>query len=149
MQDQVWNRVTVNRAEKKSTRYYMDEFHLLLKEEQTAAYSVEIWKRFRKWGGIPTAITQNVKDLLSCNHLLMPNCKSVFSVCKVETGIYCKIGADCLISTYQHSYQNRTCNISQIWNKQEYDPGNCSSLLHHNVSGKKKCSQLRPLFENQ
>ena len=65
VQDQVWNRVTVNRAEKKATRYYMDEFHLLLKEEQTAAYSVEIWKRFRKWGGIPTAITQNVKDLLS------------------------------------------------------------------------------------
>ena len=65
VQDQVWNRVTVNRAEKKSTRYYMDEFHLLLKEEQTAAYSVEIWKRFRKWGGIPTAITQNVKDLLA------------------------------------------------------------------------------------
>ena len=52
VQDQVWNRVTVNRAEKKATRYYMDEFHLLLKEEQTAAYSVEIWKRFRKWGGI-------------------------------------------------------------------------------------------------
>ena len=65
VQDQTWNRVTINRAEKKSTRYYMDEFHLLLKEEQTAAYSVEIWKRFRKWGGIPTAITQNVKDLLA------------------------------------------------------------------------------------
>jgi len=65
VQDQVWNRVTVNRSEKRSTRYYIDEFHLLLKEEQTAAYSVEIWKRFRKWGGIPTGITQNVKDLLS------------------------------------------------------------------------------------
>ena len=65
VQDQVWNRVTVNRAEKRATRYYIDEFHLLLKEEQTAAYSVEIWKRFRKWGGIPTGITQNVKDLLS------------------------------------------------------------------------------------
>jgi len=65
VQDQVWNRVTVNRAQHKSTRYYMDEFHLLLKEEQTAAYSVEIWKRFRKWGGIPTGITQNVKDLLA------------------------------------------------------------------------------------
>ena len=64
VQDQVWNRVTVNRAEQKATRYYMDEFHLLLKEEQTAAYSVEIWKRFRKWGGIPTAITQNVEYLL-------------------------------------------------------------------------------------
>lgn len=65
VQDQVWNRVTVNRAQHKATRYYMDEFHLLLKEEQTAAYSVEIWKRFRKWGGIPTGITQNVKDLLA------------------------------------------------------------------------------------
>jgi type IV secretory pathway VirB4 component len=69
VQDQVWNRVTINRAEKKSTRYYMDEFHLLLKEEQTAAYSVEIWKRFRKWGGIPTGITQNVKDLLSSREI--------------------------------------------------------------------------------
>ncbi len=65
VQDCVWNRVTVNRAEKRSTRYYIDEFHLLLKEEQTASYSVEIWKRFRKWGGIPTGLTQNVKDLLS------------------------------------------------------------------------------------
>lgn len=65
VQDQVWNRVTLNREARKSTRYYIDEFHLLLKEEQTAAYSVEIWKRFRKWGGIPTGITQNVKDLLA------------------------------------------------------------------------------------
>lgn len=65
IQDQVWNRVTLNRSEGKATRYYIDEFHLLLKEEQTAAYSVEIWKRFRKWGGIPTGITQNVKDLLT------------------------------------------------------------------------------------
>ena len=65
VQDQVWNRVTINRNSKKNTRYYIDEFHLLLKEEQTAAYSVEIWKRFRKWGGVPTGITQNIKDLLA------------------------------------------------------------------------------------
>ncbi|MCR5406092.1 MAG: ATP-binding protein [Lachnospiraceae bacterium] len=64
-QDQVWGRVTENRSQGKSTRYYMDEMHLLLREEQTAAYTVEIWKRFRKWGGIPTGITQNVKDLLA------------------------------------------------------------------------------------
>ncbi len=64
IQDQVWNRVTVNRAAGKTTRYYVDEFHLLLKGE-LASWSVEIWKRFRKWGGIPTGITQNVKDLLS------------------------------------------------------------------------------------
>ena len=61
LQDAVWNRVTTNRATKKSTWFFVDEFHLLLKEEQTAAYSIEIWKRFRKWGGIPTGITQNVK----------------------------------------------------------------------------------------
>lgn len=69
VQDQVWNRVTVNREAHKSTRYYIDEMHLLLKEEQTAAYTVEIWKRFRKWGGIPTGITQNVKDLLSSREI--------------------------------------------------------------------------------
>lgn len=69
VQDQVWNRVTINRAAHKSTRYYIDEFHLLLKEEQTAAYSVEIWKRFRKWGGIPTGITQNIKDLLASREI--------------------------------------------------------------------------------
>ena len=69
VQDQVWGRVTANREAGKATRYYMDEFHLLLKEEQTAAYSVEIWKRFRKWGGIPTGITQNVKDLLSSHEV--------------------------------------------------------------------------------
>ena len=69
VQDQVWGRVTENRAAHKSTRLYIDEFHLLLKEEQTAAYSVEIWKRFRKWGGIPTALTQNVKDLLASREI--------------------------------------------------------------------------------
>ena len=69
VQDQVWNRVTINRNSKKNTRYYIDEFHLLLKEEQTAAYSVEIWKRFRKWGGVPTGITQNIKDLLASREI--------------------------------------------------------------------------------
>ena len=69
VQDAVWNRVTVNREAHKSTRYYIDEMHLLLKEEQTAAYTVEIWKRFRKWGGIPTGLTQNVKDLLASREI--------------------------------------------------------------------------------
>ncbi|MDR2088513.1 MAG: ATP-binding protein [Clostridiales Family XIII bacterium] len=65
LQDAVWNRVTQNRAAKRTTWFYIDEMHLLLKEEQTAAYTVEIWKRFRKWGGIPSGLTQNVKDLLA------------------------------------------------------------------------------------
>ncbi|MDL2237860.1 conjugal transfer protein TraE [Christensenellaceae bacterium OttesenSCG-928-K19] len=69
LQDAVWNRVTINRAAKKSTWFYIDEMHLLLKEEQTAAYTVEIWKRFRKWGGIPSGLTQNVKDLLASREI--------------------------------------------------------------------------------
>ena len=64
VQDAVWNRVSRNRERWISTRYYCDEFHLLLREKQTAGYCVEIWKRFRKWGGIPTALTQNVGDFL-------------------------------------------------------------------------------------
>ena len=59
VQDQVWNRVTRNRV---------DEFHLLLRGE-LASWSVEIWKRFRKWGGVPTGITQNVKDLLASSEV--------------------------------------------------------------------------------
>ena len=59
----IWGRVKYNRARKKYTDVYIDEFHLMLQTKETAAHCVEIWKRFRKWGGIPTGITQNVKDL--------------------------------------------------------------------------------------
>ena len=68
MQDAVWNRVTANRSKHKTTWFYIDEFHLLLKG-QTGAFSVEIWKRFRKWGGIPSGLTQNVKDLLASREI--------------------------------------------------------------------------------
>ena len=80
VEDQVWGRVSANRESGKSTRYYMDEFHLLLREKQTASYSVEIYKRFRKWGGIPTAITQNVKDLLSSPEIenILENCEFIY-----------------------------------------------------------------------
>ena len=63
IQNEVWTRVSSNRNQDKRTWYYCDEFHLMLRERHTAKYSVEIWKRFRKWGGIPSGITQNVKDL--------------------------------------------------------------------------------------
>ena len=68
MQDAVWNRVTANREKHKTTWFYIDEFHILLKG-QTGAFSVEIWKRFRKWGGIPSGLTQNVKDLLASREI--------------------------------------------------------------------------------
>lgn len=63
IQDLIWTRVAKNRTMGKRTWVDIDEFHLLLRSPTTAAYSVEIWKRFRKWGGIPTGITQNIKDL--------------------------------------------------------------------------------------
>lgn len=64
VQDHVWNTVSRNRNKGKKTWFYMDEFHKLLSDARTSKYSIEFWKRFRKWGGIPTGITQNVKDLL-------------------------------------------------------------------------------------
>ena len=90
IQDQVWNRVTVNRAAGKTTRYYCDEFHLLLKGE-LASWSVEIWKRFRKWGGIPTGITQNIKDLLAPARLRTSLRTATSSICSIRhpgTGRY-------------------------------------------------------------
>ena len=69
VQDAVWNRVSRNRERRVATRYYCDEFHLLLRDKQTAIYSVEIWKRFRKWGGIPTGLTQNVGDFLKSEEI--------------------------------------------------------------------------------
>ena len=65
MQDLVWSRVSKNHVEGKATWCFFDEFHLLLQDELTASYCVTIWKMLRKKGCIPTALTQNSKDLLA------------------------------------------------------------------------------------
>jgi hypothetical protein len=106
VQDQVWNTVTVNRSSGKATWYFIDEFHLLLKETQTAAYSAEIWKRFRKWGGIPTGATQNVKDLLSSPEIEKHPEKTVtLSICSTKPPVDRKILAERLdISPQQIAY---------------------------------------------
>ena len=62
--DYVWNRITENRAKGKRTWIYMDEIYLLFANEYSANFLFELYKRARKWGGIPTGITQNVEDLL-------------------------------------------------------------------------------------
>ena len=62
--DQIWNRITENRAVGKRTWIYVDEFQLLLNNEYSANYFFELWSRSRKWGAIPTGITQNVETLL-------------------------------------------------------------------------------------
>jgi len=65
MQDFVWSRVSKNHAEGIATWCYFDEFHQLLRDELTASYCVTIWKMLRKKGCVPSALTQNVKDLLA------------------------------------------------------------------------------------
>ena len=62
--DYVWNRITENRAKGKRTWIYTDEIYLLFANEYSANFLFELYKRARKWGGIPTGITQNVEDLL-------------------------------------------------------------------------------------
>lgn len=85
VQDQIWNKVTRNRNLKVATRTYMDEIHLQLKEKQTANYTIENWKRQRKYGGIPTGLTQNVKDFLAS-----PEIESIFEnsdfICMLNQG---------------------------------------------------------------
>ena len=110
VQDAVWGRVTANRNAGKSTRYYIDEFHLLLKEEQTAAYSIEIWKRFRKWGGIPTGLTQNCKDLLSSPEVsnIFENSDFVYTVTVTDedSGALTPEGNLTLVDDYHTSYSD-------------------------------------------
>lgn len=62
--DQIWNRITQNRAKGRRTWIYIDEIYLLFQNEYSANYLFELYKRARKWGAIPTGITQNVEDLL-------------------------------------------------------------------------------------
>lgn len=64
VQESVWGRISGNRQQGKYTLYIVDEAHVLLREPQTALYSVNNSKRCRKWGGIPVLITQNVSDFL-------------------------------------------------------------------------------------
>lgn len=62
--DQIWNRITLNRSLGKRTWIYIDEIYLLFQNDYSANYLFELYKRARKWGAIPTGITQNVEDLL-------------------------------------------------------------------------------------
>ncbi len=62
--DNVWNRMIENHKKGKYTWLFCDEFHLLTQTETSAKYTKQIWKRARKWNGIPTGITQQAEDML-------------------------------------------------------------------------------------
>ena len=52
-----------------ATWCYFDEFHILLRDPLTASYFVTVWKMLRKQGCVPSALTQNVKDLLASREI--------------------------------------------------------------------------------
>ena len=62
--ENLWDRVAKNRSKGLGTQIFVDEMYLLFKSEQSANFFYELYKRARKWGSIPTGITQNVEDLL-------------------------------------------------------------------------------------
>ena len=63
--DNIWNRMIYNKLHGKRTWLYCDEFHLLTQTATSAKYTRTIWKRARKWNGIPTGITQQIEDMLN------------------------------------------------------------------------------------
>lgn len=64
MLDNIMNRVIENRKKGKYTRVYIDEAHLFFKNQYSADFLLKAWKRFRKYGGLLTGITQNISDCL-------------------------------------------------------------------------------------
>lgn len=70
----IWNKMIANRSRGRWTWAYVDEFHLLLGNPSSAEFLQSIWKRARKWWGVPTGITQNVEDLL-----LSPAARSIIN----------------------------------------------------------------------
>ncbi|MBQ4651866.1 MAG: DUF87 domain-containing protein, partial [Oscillospiraceae bacterium] len=65
----VTSAVNLNHLCGMSTWCYFDEFHILLRDPLTASYFVSVWKMLRKKGCVPSALTQNVKDLLASREI--------------------------------------------------------------------------------
>lgn len=63
--NEIWNKIISNQKLRKRTWFYIDEFHILLKTQSSSEFVEQIWRRARKWGGVPTAITQNINQLLT------------------------------------------------------------------------------------
>lgn len=60
----IWNKMIDNKKKGLWTWFYIDEFYLLLRSSSASSFLMEIWKRARKWNGVPTGIMQNTEDLL-------------------------------------------------------------------------------------
>lgn len=77
--DYIWNKMIENFEKGKTTWIYIDEFHFMMNNQSSAEYIAQIWKRARKWHGVPCAITQNVEDMLNSNEArtVINNCSFI------------------------------------------------------------------------
>lgn len=62
--DHIWNQIVQNRRIGRNTWFYVDEIYLLFQNEYSAVFLNTLFRRARKYGGVPTGITQNVSPLL-------------------------------------------------------------------------------------
>lgn len=86
MLDNVMNRVIENRKKGKYTHIYIDEAHLFFKNEFSSDFLARAWKRFRKYGGLITGITQNITELLSSDTAKLMLANSEFIIMLNQSG---------------------------------------------------------------
>lgn len=70
----VWNRIIAGRRKGNHVWFYVDEFHIMLSNNRSADFLNTMFKRARKYGGIPTGITQNISDIVE-----HPTAKTIFA----------------------------------------------------------------------
>lgn len=75
----IWNRLIENKKKKKITRFYIDEFHVLLQSRYSSQFMQQVYRMARKWGGVPTGITQNIEYMLTSEdaRVILSNCNFV------------------------------------------------------------------------
>lgn len=77
--DNIWNRIVAGRKEGRYTWFFIDEIYLLFKTQSSAEFLRNLYKRARKYYGLPTGITQNVSDLLEDDtaRTMISNCEYI------------------------------------------------------------------------
>jgi len=80
----IWNETISNKKKGIRTWIYIDEFHIVAKSEAASGFVMQIWKRARKWNGVPCAITQNLEDLLKTesSRAIINNCEFIIMLCQ-------------------------------------------------------------------